>query len=126
VVEDAERLAAAVQDRDPRSTLSLFRRLIRLRRATPALRDGDQTMLDAAPHVLAWVREADGERWLTAINMSLHDQATGILLPDGATGELVLSTDPDRTEGPVELGELRLGVDEGVLIRLDEGGEGTS
>ncbi|HEX2397222.1 MAG TPA: alpha-amylase family glycosyl hydrolase, partial [Solirubrobacteraceae bacterium] len=62
VVEDAERLAAAAQDRDPRSTLSLFRRLIRLRRATPALRDGDQTMLDAAPHVLAWVREADGER----------------------------------------------------------------
>ena len=126
VVDGAEALAWSAQDRDPRSTLSLFRRLVWLRRATPALRQGSQGMLDAAPDVLAWVREADGERWLTAINMSLHDQATGISLPDGAPGELVLSTDPDRTQGPVDLGELRLGVDEGVLIRLDEGGEGTS
>ena len=125
VVDGAEALAWSAQDCDPRSTLSLFRRLVWLRRATPALRQGSQGMLDAAPDVLAWVREADGERWLTAINMSLHDQATGISLPDGAPGELVLSTDPDRTQGPVDLGELSLGVDEGVLIRLDEGGEGT-
>ena len=124
VVEEAEALAASVQDGDPRSTLSLFRRLIHLRRATPALRDGDQAMLDAGPDVLAWLREADGERWLVALNMSLRHQATAISLPDHATAgageaELVVSTDPGRRAGRIRPADLRLGMDEGVLIRLD-------
>jgi alpha-glucosidase len=134
IVDDAERLAAAVQDGDPRSTLSLFRRLAWLRRATPALRNGDQTMLATGPEMLAWVREAAGERWLVTIDMSLRDHATGASLREQTTGarlreqattvgeggELVISTDPDRAPGRVVLAELALGVDEGVLIRLDE------
>jgi hypothetical protein len=34
--------------------------------------------------------------------------------------QLVVSTDPDRAEGPVGSEGLDLGIDEGVLIRLDE------
>jgi alpha-glucosidase len=120
IVEEAEALAWSVQDADPRSILSLFRRLVRLRRDSPALREGDQTMLDAGDDVLAWIREADGERWLVALNMSLREQATRISLPEQATGQLVVSTDPDRAEGPVGSEGLDLGIDEGVLIRLDE------
>lgn len=119
LVEEAERLAWSAQDADPRSTLSLFRRLVALRRGSPALRTGDQTMIDAGPDVLAWTRQADGERWLVAIAMSLLDQSTTISLPGHATAaELVLSTDPGRAEGPLGPGPLELGMDEGVLIRL--------
>ena len=120
IVDEAEALAWSVQDGDPRSTLSLFRCLIRLRRETPALRDGDQTMLDAGPEGLAWTREGGGERWMVALNMSLREGATRISLPEGATGTLVISTDPDRVEGPVGLEGLELGIDEGVVIRLDD------
>ena len=123
LVAEAESLAASAQDGDPRSTLSLFRRLVWLRRATPALRDGEQEMLDAGPDVLAWVREGGGEHWLVAIAMSLRDQATTISLRDHATGgrgELVVSTDPDRKPGPVGPDGVELRMDEGVLIRLDE------
>ena len=81
-------------------------------------------MLDAGPDVLAWLREADGERWLVALNMSLRDQATAISLPDHATGvgrgSWSSRPTPDRAEGPVGLADLRLGMDEGVLIRLDD------
>ena len=121
IVEDAEHLAVAAQEGNPRSALSLFRRLIELRRASPALRVGGQTMLDAGDEMLAWLREADGERWLAAINMSLHGQATTMSLRDQATtggGELVVSTDPGRGIGRMEGDELTLGVDEGVLVRL--------
>jgi alpha-glucosidase len=121
IVAEAETLAWSVQDRDPRSTLSLFRRLMRLRRDSPAVREGDQTMLDAGDDVLAWTREGGGERWLVALNMSLREQATGISLPEQATGTLVASTDPDREEGPVGPQGLELGMDEGVMIRLGEG-----
>jgi hypothetical protein len=50
----------------------------------------------------------------------LREQATRISLPEQATGQLVVSTDPDRAEGPVGSEGLDLGIDEGVLIRLDE------
>ena len=82
-------------------------------------------MLDTGDDLLAWVREGGDERWLIAIDMSLREQATGPRLREHATslgggGELVLSTDPDRPPGRLELAELGLGMDEGVLIRLDE------
>src|SRR3954463_5469433 len=59
---DAERVNAAAQAKDPRSTLSLYRALIALRRDSPALVDGRQTMLDAGPGVLAYLRELGSQR----------------------------------------------------------------
>ena len=126
VVEDAEHLAVAAQEGDPRSTLALFRRLMEVRRASPALRAGGQTMLDAGDEALAWLREGVGERWLVAINMSLHEQATTVWLRDHATtggAELVISTDADRRTGPLEVDDLRVGLDEGVLVRFGPGEE---
>jgi hypothetical protein len=39
----------------------------------------------------------------------------------GGGAELLVSTDPGRRTGPVEGDEVRLGVDEGVLVRLGPG-----
>ncbi|WP_217913999.1 alpha-amylase family glycosyl hydrolase [Miltoncostaea marina] len=119
IVADAERLAASVQRDDPRSALALYRRLLELRAATPALHEGRQTMLGGGDDLLAWVREARGERWLVAVNFAdgpLRPRLGGAGAP---AGELVLSTDPGRAEGRVALAGLELARDEGVVVRLD-------
>ena len=90
---DADALSVEAQAADPRSMLSLVRRLGALRRASPALQTGGQRFLDAGPDVLAWEREDGGERLVAAVNFAAAPAALG--LPPGA---LVLSTDPDRAD----------------------------
>jgi hypothetical protein len=123
-VDQAESLAASVQDDDPRSTLTLYRRLIGLRAATPALRRGGQRMLDAGPDVLAYRREAAGETWLVALNFASRTRRPDLSALGTADGTLVVSTDPDRAGGPLAPHGLALRPDEGVVLRLGAGASG--
>jgi alpha-glucosidase len=118
IVAGAEALNVETQGGDPRSTLTLTRRLAALRRATPALQTGSQRALDAGDDVLAWMRELDGDRLLAAVNFAARP--TPFELPAGlpARAPLVLSTDPDRAGGDADLGGLVLGPGEGVLLRV--------
>jgi alpha-glucosidase len=118
IVADAETLAADRQAADPRSTLSLSRRLGALRAASPALQEGDQHMVDAGPGVLAWLRTSGTERLLAAVNFGT-DPARMKGLP-GEQGTLLVSTHPDRdgTPCPLEVGQLALEPDEAVLLRV--------
>jgi hypothetical protein len=59
--------------------------------------------------VLAWAREHDGETLVAAVNFAAAASQDG--LPDG---ELVLSTDPDRSD----VAGRGLAPGEAVLIRL--------
>jgi alpha-glucosidase len=106
-VQDAEALNVSTQAADPRSALSLTRRLAALRAARPALQGGTQHTIDAAPGVLAWERVHDDEHVLAAVNF-------GSAPAPVRRGELLVSTDPDRAPG--EVGELAAG--EGVLLRI--------
>ena len=111
VHQDAERLAVAAQADDPASALELYRALIALRRAEPALRAGAYRSLDAAPDVFAFVREHEGRRLLVALNFAplprpLPRQATG--------GRLLLSTRHDA-------GGSELRPDEGQVIEIAAG-----
>jgi alpha-glucosidase len=123
VVQDAEFLCVERQAADPRSTLSLVRRLGALRAASPALQSGRQRMLDAGPGVLAWLRTTSTEHLLAAVNFTTEPRR----LPEDAlpTGEwsLIVSTDPERPErsatGDVPDG-LTLQPDEAVLVRLPD------
>jgi alpha-glucosidase len=59
--------------RDPNSILNFYKKLISLRRTIPALRDGDQTMLNFDDqNVLAYVRKdaKTGDAILVALNMT--------------------------------------------------------
>ena len=118
LVEVAEELAVAAQRDDPRSDLSLWRRLIALRRGSAALSAGTQRMLESGDDVLAWVREGGGERFLVAIDMSAGGSTSDLAGLDGGPARIELSTDPDRPEGQVDLRALRLAPDEGVFVRL--------
>ncbi len=102
---DAAELSVAAQAADPRSTLAFVRALAALRRDEPVLQDGGQRFLDAGRDVLAWVR---GDALVAAINFGV------VPAPVGLDGLLVLSTDPDRQDGLVDV----LAPGEGVIVRL--------
>src|SRR4029450_4789481 len=71
----------AAEEKDPRSPLQYFRRLVKLRKATPALVHGAYTLLDADnPDVYAYLREQDGTRLVVMLNFTAHPAtaATGV------------------------------------------------
>ena len=104
---DAESLALDVQRGDPSSVYELYRSLIALRRAEPALSEGSYRSLDAAPDVFAFVREHGGRRLLVALNFAPFPRP--LPLADG--GRTLLST-------RAALAGDELGADEGRVIEL--------
>ena len=113
-----ERVNAAAQRGDATSMLSLYRRLLQLRRGSSALRQGAYASLTSAPDgVFAYLRTTSDEQLLVALNMT-SNPVRFAATPQGAGGQLELSTDPGRHIGQVPLAALDLGPDEGVIVRL--------
>lgn len=98
---------------DPASMFELYRRLISERRSSPALRRGSYRSIAAPKSVFAYIREADGERRLVALNFS--SRPARVAIPGGGGGRVRLSTDPARAlEALGTVAEV--GADEGLLI----------
>ncbi|CCH87834.1 alpha-glucosidase [Modestobacter italicus] len=119
-VRDAEELCVERQAADPRSTLSLVRRLGALRAGSETLQSGGQQLLDAGPDVLAWLRTHGPERLLAAVDFAAEPRPLRV---DGLTDDLctlLVSTDPGRAAPPaaVPLSSITLRPGEGVLLRL--------
>jgi len=94
----------ATEAADSGSMLSLYRALLALRRAHPALAVGDKRLLSAHSHVLAYERMNEGERIVIGLNLSGEPQQFD--LPDG---RLLLSTGGDYAPG-------WLAPDQGVIL----------
>ena len=91
------RATSPTRPADPASLLALYRRLIAARRASPALRRGThRSLFGVAPEVLAWVREAAGERVLVLLNVGDEARACDLRALPGATGEVVVGTGDAR------------------------------
>ncbi len=119
VAASAPRRNVEVERGDPRSMLSLYRRVIWYRKGSAALRKGGYRSLPDAPESLyAYLREAPEERLLVALNFGSEPVpwTTPDDLGDDATVEL--STDPDRHPGPIRLPDLVIGPNEGLVLRL--------
>jgi len=99
--------------RDPSSILTLYRRLIELRRALPALSLGSYAGVASTEHVLVYERAFGGQRMLIALNLSHLPQT---LKREDLRGSLLISTCLDREDEAVD-GALRLRADEGVIVR---------
>jgi glycosidase len=98
---------------DSRSILTLYRRLLALRRDSPALSIGDFELLDVEDEILAYVRRHGEQRLIVALNLGAHPQR--LQLPDWARGSrLLLSTREDTAL--VEGDTLLLGSNEGVVL----------
>jgi alpha-glucosidase len=114
VAADYPSTNVAAQAADPNSMLSLYRRILALRRREPALSLGDYASIAAEEGFLAYKRRY-GRRELVVL-LNLTDEAQ-VLRHVGTTalGELLLSTDANRPLGTVsERAELAAG--EGVVI----------
>ncbi|WP_449446001.1 alpha-glucosidase family protein [Thermomonas brevis] len=70
VPADHRERSVEVQQHDAASVLNATRAFLRWRKAQPALVRGAIAFLDAPADVLAFVREADGQRLLVAFNLS--------------------------------------------------------
>ncbi|HNG54725.1 MAG TPA: alpha-amylase family glycosyl hydrolase, partial [Nitrospira sp.] len=116
----------AGEQRDPASILSLYKRLIRMKKGSNALTVGAYHPVDGGPpECLFFTRESlvDGQRdaLFIAVNFSAHTQK--ISLPAGPSklgrhGTLMLSTDPLRAEGPWTADHFLLGPDEGIVVSM--------
>ena len=97
---------------DPASLLSLYRRLLALRRSSAALSLGDYVEVSAEDGVLVYERRASDERLLIALNLT--GAARTLRLAPGAA--LILSTSPVAPAAAD--GGLRLGPNEGAILAL--------
>ncbi len=110
--DDYEARNVAVQDDDPGSILSLYRRLIALRRSSVALTLGDVEVLRSDGGVLVYERRSGEARMLIALNFTGRP-----LTAQARPGRWrrVISTDAQKPEAQVEHA-LELGPDEGVIL----------
>ena len=107
---------AAAQREDPSSMLSLYKRLLALRRGEPALHAGSYAPVHAEGDLLAYIRQSGGSRLLVVLNLGGAPalfEAPGIQ----TAGEVVAATHPDR--GGRSVGStITLDGNEGVVVRL--------
>jgi alpha-glucosidase len=106
----------AAQAADPHSMLSLYRKLLWLRQATPALTAGSYRSLDSGcDDCFVYLRNHPSGDYLVALNFSDVEQKVEYAL--AASGQIMLSTHLDRQEE--QSGEtLLLRANEGLLIKL--------
>jgi alpha-glucosidase len=117
----AGEINVAAERDDPASMLSLYRRLLHLRRREPALGVGAWQDLGRSGSVLAYLRsDGGGRRFLIALNLADRPAA----LPPavhGRAGRIVLATDPARDGQRFDgSGAGGLGADEGLVVLLDD------
>jgi len=115
---EAERRNVAFQDKDPRSLLNFYRRLIWLRKEQPALITGSyRSVVEGVPgDCYAYLREDKGKRLLVALNFAARRRKL-CLPPTLEPSRLLISTAESRTAG--EPGSpLILDSYEGCLLEL--------
>ena len=101
---------------DAASLLTLHRRLLALRRETPALVSGSFTLSPPRENVIAYRREGEGERLHVLLNLGSDPRAIE-LEDDGERGRVLLSTYLDRENDTIEK-TVELRGNEGLIIAI--------
>jgi alpha-glucosidase len=106
----------------PTSDLNLIRRLLELRRNTPALHAGTyQSVQVEDSDCYVYVRACDGRRFAVALNFSAQPKTLNV--PGGERGTVRVSTHMDG-ESQVDLRSLTLRPNEGCVVDLQSTPEG--
>jgi alpha-glucosidase len=102
------------QAADPLSMLNLYRQLLNIRAATPALNGGKYQALDIeAGDCFVYRRQVEGQTRIVALNFSAESRQ--VTIPGYRGGEIILSTFLDRNK-TVTLDSLALRPYEGVIL----------
>ncbi len=124
VSDDHAAVNVREEEHDPTSFLSLYRKLLQLRRAHPSLSLGEYEPIAATGDLLAYVRRTENERLLVVLN--LGDEACGLSWDAlGLSGSLLLSTHLDRPD-EVFTDHVALRANEGVIASLSARQKGAS
>lgn len=100
---------------DPESLLAWYRKLLALRRANPALREGSYRAIEAPHAVFAYLRETEGQRIVVALNFSARRRAVRLPEPGGSGGwRCLLSTHAEA--GTQAQGEIPLAPHEATVF----------
>jgi alpha-glucosidase len=106
------------QKQNPDSVYNYYKKIIRLRRNTPALLKGKYIPLNEDDaNILAYIREYEGQRILVAINMS--DQSLTTKFDIGSTAKTLLSSE-SATQQIVKLTDLKLGPYQSFVGEVNE------
>jgi alpha-glucosidase len=110
------------ESKDPKSVLNFYKRAIRLRRASPALLEGDYKAIGDDPHVFAYRRRAPGQTMIVALNMSdaprvLALDASELGGQDRVLREAITNRRPVTREAPV-IGHVTLAPFEAVAFEV--------
>jgi alpha-glucosidase len=114
IAADSHTINVAAQRADPTSLLTLYRRLIALRRETPALAVGSYTPIRAQGDLLAYLRTYAEQRCLVVLNLGSQPQHLEPYHTE-LSGQIVLSTHLDR-DGETVHGAIDLRSDEAVIV----------
>ena len=117
VAEGYGQINVAAQEQDPRSLLALYRRLIALRNAEPALTAGRQTHVRQRGALLVFRRELRDRRLLVVLNMSGDNQLLRFS-ELGAKARVLLSTSLSARSQFCDQ-QVHLGAYEGVILVLE-------
>jgi len=116
IAGDHQTINVALERDSPTSILTLYRRLIELRRTEPALSVGDFAPLPLRGDLMAYIRKTDQRRLLVVLNLGAKPQNFSIADLQ-CRGSLLLSTHLDRSREALQ-DKLELGGDEGAIIEL--------
>ncbi len=109
-----------LEERQPDSSLNLYRHLIALRSQSPALTDGDYRSIElGSPYVYGYIRETEQQRFIILLNFDQHHGEVMLKGPVGAwiAGTHEVEGDGQRPEGSV----VRLKGYEGRVYELRKG-----
>ena len=116
IAADYQTVNVSLAQNQPTSILTLYHRLIELRRALPALSIGDFAPLPADDELMAYIRKTAERRLLVVLNLSAKPKCFSMSeLQCG--GSLLLSTYLDRSQQMLH-DKLALRPDEGAIIQL--------
>jgi alpha-glucosidase len=102
---------------DPESVYACYRRLLAFRRSAEALRRGGMTRLDSgSDDVLAWTREADGQRLLVVVSFVGESRTVDLPAATGGSGWRPCVGSHRAPSTPGSDGRLTLQPDEALIL----------